>query len=419
TAYGREEVLKEAKEIGLDGYISKPISTSTLLDRIMDALGGKNHDRKEIRFEPGSPVIDITQIAGAKILVVEDNEFNRQVASELLQSIGLNVTLAENGKVALDLVQREEFHAILMDIQMPEMDGLTAARNIRKLGTKSSTIPIIALTAHAMIGDREKSLAAGMNDHVTKPLDPEELFTTLMKWLIPMKKHDIFKKEIVTDDSSRSDKNMMLPDLPGIDVRAGMNRIGGKIDTFIKLAKKFAEGQSGIVEDITNAMEAGDKETAVRYAHTLKGSAGNLGAVELNRAASDLEKLLKDNGASDEWRTQTELVSTLLNEVLSGIWSLGHTAEIIDQSDITNNQNESEPDLLDITKALVKMKHLLDENSFRAAKHINTLYSLLQGTPVEEELYMLKKRLDNYDFNGAMDIVNNIGAVLNISLEEN
>ena len=199
TAYGREEVMQQAEDAGLDGFLIKPVSPSVLFDASMQAFGqtlpeDSRAGRRDLKEAEG-----LKNIQGAHVLLVEDNEINQQVASEILQGAGLNVTLAANGKEAIAAIEKNAYDAVLMDVQMPIMDGYTATKTIRKweggIGTKQNEnsdasdqkpvagsqkpLPIIAMTAHAMAGDAEKSIAAGMSDHVTKPIDPQQLFATL------------------------------------------------------------------------------------------------------------------------------------------------------------------------------------------------------------------------------------------------
>ena len=221
TAYGREEIMQQAEEIGLDGFLIKPVSPSVLFDTIMQAFGEGIPKRSRVA-ERNKEIENLKDIQGAQVLLVEDNEINQQVAMEILQGAGLNVTVANNGQEAVNAVKESDYDVVLMDIQMPVMDGYTASREIRKwerrlkaqgsrlkaddggqrtevrnqksedkedkteyshqtlsLAPYAVSLPIIAMTAHAMAGDEKKSIEAGMNDHVTKPIDPDQLFATL------------------------------------------------------------------------------------------------------------------------------------------------------------------------------------------------------------------------------------------------
>ena len=178
TNYGGEVVMKQADEAGLDGFLLKPVNPSVLFDAIMHAFGREAPRSSRVVQENISGVKALRRIRGARLLLVEDNAINQQVAGEILEAAGLHVTLANNGQEAFDAVKSSTFDAVLMDVQMPVMDGYTATRKIRDWESQvpnpqsAIPIPIIAMTAHALAGDREKSLEAGMNDHVSKPIDP-------------------------------------------------------------------------------------------------------------------------------------------------------------------------------------------------------------------------------------------------------
>lgn len=179
TAFERGEILEEVRDVGIREVLTKPVSPSALFDAIAEALD----------FSP-EPDVGVSspqkqdQLRGARVLLAEDNSINQQVAREILQIFGVNVDMADDGEEAVKKVRSNVYDAVLMDIQMPHMDGLEAARRIRRDVTPGH-LPIIAMTAHAMTGDREKSLEAGMQDHVTKPIDPEALYTTLTRWIRP------------------------------------------------------------------------------------------------------------------------------------------------------------------------------------------------------------------------------------------
>ncbi len=210
TAYGREEVMQQAEQVGLEGFLLKPVNPSMLFDAIMQAFGEAVPETSRIAQRHEQEAEALKHIQGARVLLVEDNEINQQVAKEILEGAGLIVTLANNGQEAVNAVKESNYDAVLMDVQMPVMDGYTATRKIRewevgmrnaecgmgnKIGEDSdlkseinTVVPIIAMTAHAMAGDEDKSLQAGMNGHVTKPIDPDQLFATLQKWIQPSEK---------------------------------------------------------------------------------------------------------------------------------------------------------------------------------------------------------------------------------------
>ena len=172
TAYGREEIMRQAEGAGLDGFLIKPVNESVLLNTIMEVLGRGVHRQFRPLAAQATQPDAMASIRGARLLVAEDNEINQQVAREILESAGFVVEIANNGREAVEKVRSSPYDAVLMDIQMPEMDGLQATAELRQDG-RFVDLPIIAMTAHAMAGDREQSLKAGMNDHVNKPIDPD------------------------------------------------------------------------------------------------------------------------------------------------------------------------------------------------------------------------------------------------------
>jgi two-component system sensor histidine kinase/response regulator len=172
TAYGREEIMQQAEEVGLEGFLLKPVNPSMLFDTIIQAFGEAVPETSRVAQRHEQEANRSKHIRGANVLLVEDNEINQQVAKEILEGAGLNVTLANDGQEAVNAVKENNYDVVLMDVQMPVMDGYTATREIRKDG-RFKELPIIAMTAHAMAGDREKSIEAGMNDHVAKPIDTE------------------------------------------------------------------------------------------------------------------------------------------------------------------------------------------------------------------------------------------------------
>ena len=179
--------MQQADQLGIEGFLLKPVNPSMLFDTIMQAFGEAVPETSRVakRREQGAEALE--HIRGANVLLVEDNEINQQVAREILEGAGLNVTLANDGQEAVNAVKENNYDAVLMDVQMPVMDGYTATREIRK-DDRFKELPIIAMTAHAMTGDEDKSLESGMNGHVTKPIDPDQLFATLQKWIKPSEK---------------------------------------------------------------------------------------------------------------------------------------------------------------------------------------------------------------------------------------
>jgi len=290
TAYGRDDLLKNAEGIGIHGVLIKPVSGSTLFDSVAQTLGAKgevqNSSPQHVADEMAST---LAHVAGAHLLLVEDNELNQEVAKDLLEAAGLKVDIACDGQQAVDMVQARDYDLVLMDMQMPKMDGLEATRLIRA-GQHQADLPIVAMTANAMSSDREACLLAGMNDHVAKPIDPVRLFETLRQWIRPRPGLGTTAENVVKPKTM--DKTS-VPDLPGINVSEGLSRMMGRQDLYLRLLQQFANSYRTAAHQIRTELAQGDRDTALRLAHTTKGLAGNIGATTLADAARQLESALK------------------------------------------------------------------------------------------------------------------------------
>ena len=348
TAYGREDVMQKAEKLELDGFLIKPVNASVLFDTIMQAFGKDLPETSRLAAKQKEATA-FGKIQAARILLVEDNEINQQVAQEILESAGFTVSLANNGKEAVEAVQAETYDAVLMDVQMPVMDGYAATRRIRNWefglrnenGKKSDLkskirdpkskiqgVPIIAMTAHAMAGDEEMSLKAGMNDHVTKPIDPDQLFAALSKWILsaqnrghPRQPTSEISKEDFLDTMETSagpvptspSENSFPQALPGFDLAAGLLRLQGNRGLYKKLLLDFTFNYDRVAGDIRKALDADDMDRAHSLVHNLKGVAGNLAATELHAATIEMEKLVK-KGKNRQFPVRDEL-DAKLNEL--------------------------------------------------------------------------------------------------------
>jgi PAS domain S-box-containing protein len=293
TAYGGDEVSRGADEVGAGAVLLKPVSPSILFDTTIHVLGGELADTSTAASNEQPITAQLSTVAGSRILLVEDNDLNQQVAMELLADAGFNVELAENGAEAVEKVQASPYDIVLMDVQMPVMDGLTATREIRKL-PDFAELPILAMTAGAMARDREECLEAGMNAHVAKPIEPNELFSALLRWLggggevtssIPVES-PVEHAEVDADDP--------LMAIPGLDAAAGLQRVLNKRASYLNLLRMFSKGQKNTAEQLHADLTAGRREDAERTAHTLKGVSGNIGAGEIQAKAAIIEDAIRD-----------------------------------------------------------------------------------------------------------------------------
>jgi CheY-like chemotaxis protein len=295
TAYGSEEVIKSAEATGIEEVLIKPVSASVLFDGVVRLLGGTVDGVRTVGDTPSDAFEQLTGIMGARILLVEDNELNQEVAIDLLTDAGFTVDLAQNGQIALEKVKVADYDLVLMDMQMPVMDGITATREIRK-ELRLQALPIVAMTANAMQGDRDHCIAAGMNDHVAKPIEPEALWLALLKWIKPHSARPAME----------APKLLMVPDIDlpsgidGLDMVNGLRRVLGKKSLYLSMLRKFRDGQRSVLSEILAALSAQDWPTAEILAHTLKGVCGNVGANGLQQLAALLEGAIKERRARPE-----------------------------------------------------------------------------------------------------------------------
>jgi len=302
TSYGREEVFHEAEGAGIDVVLVKPVNPSILFDATIRALGGEYDEPKtsEILHHISAPPTDLQHIKGSRILLVEDNDLNQQVAMELLSDGGFAIDLAENGEIAVKMVQNYHYDLVLMDMQMPVMDGITATMEIRK-NPKFKNLPILAMTANALSSDREKCIQAGMNDHISKPIDPEVLFASLLQWITPRTTITPNKPTpLITASSQMLPGSHLIAEIPGLDVQASLKRVLNKWPLYERLLHNFVNGQGQAIHIIDAQLASGKREAAELTAHTLKGTSGTIGAKVLEDKAGQLELAIKTGTAISE-----------------------------------------------------------------------------------------------------------------------
>ncbi|MGC1451013.1 MAG: PAS domain S-box protein [Candidatus Sulfotelmatobacter sp.] len=394
TSFGREDIGPQAEEIGIEGYLLKPITSSTLYDTLVALFGvaGTEAGASRVR-DTAATSHDAT---GIRILLVEDNEVNQQVASELLQGAGATVTIANHGGEAVGILtggeQPPPFDIVFMDLQMPEMDGFTATRLLRA-EPKLQALPIIAMTAHALVEERQRCLEAGMNDHVSKPIDPDALFAALMRWTKP-------RQVTTTGAEARPAKpidDMNFPSVDGVDVSSGLKRVAGNTRLYRDLLVQFAAKQSNVDSEIFAALESGDRELAERFAHTVKGVAGNLGLGAVFGAAETLERALSERGR-DVPALAEEFAQILRRQV-----------EAIQQARLElrpqrpdDRKNGAALDVRATATAIAHVRALLEANDCEAAEAFLALRAALAGTLDEPRLDSLGAAITEFDFDSAL-----------------
>ena len=328
SAYGREEMVKEAEAMGIVNMMVKPLSPSMLFDTTMEAMGRTDAENRISRPAVPDSLDQLIPVRGARILLAEDNEINQQIACELLQDAGLVVEVAENGLIALEMMKRSAYDLVLMDMQMPVMDGLSATAALRCM-PKFNALPIVAMTANARIEDRLACIASGMNDFLSKPIDPDVLWPVLLKWIKPRGNTPEASAGATAAPAGplapvaaklAATVSSELPDaVAGLDVRLGLSRMMGKKPLYITMLKKYVAGQRTCVQTIREAIHTGDWATAQRTAHTLRGVSGTVGATEIPAHAEALERATREQRPVAELETMLTTLDGPLTALLNDL----------------------------------------------------------------------------------------------------
>ncbi len=406
TALGREKTIDFAGNNGIDGVVTKPVIQSDLFDTIITVFG-IDRPKERHKSERTDITIIIRHLSGSKVLLVEDNEVNQQLAIELLKKVGLEVETANNGREGVIAVTEGDYDLVLMDIQMPEMDGLEATRRIRSIEEeRMKTIPIVAMTANAMVSDKAKSLEMGMNDHISKPIDPDELYETLMKWIAPGKSEQPFTSLIEEANKKNTDKDFSFPSLPGLSVEKGLKRIGGNPEAYRKLLLKFGENQTGTIKKLKDALEKNDMKEAKAIIHTLKGVSGNVSAERVHQMAADMEKEIKKD-RKDNAMNYVKDIEESLNQVLTSISSLKENENETIEKEASPAQEIDDGDQEKIIQHLKELTWLIQESDTDSEQYLKEIKEHLTGTYGKEKEYcQLEMQLSEYDYKSALQTLN-------------
>lgn len=315
TAYGREEVFHQAEEAGIHDVLVKPVNASMLFDTTMRVLNtGKGGVNELVSKKSPFAVAGLEVISGARILLVEDNEINQQVALELLRQAHFMVDLAENGQVALDQLQLRSYDLVLMDMQMPVMDGIAATVQIRG-DARWMDLPIVAMTANALPADRQRCADAGMNDFLAKPIEPNDLWKTLLKWIPPRHAQRAVLPEV---EQSPAESELELA-INGIDVAPALRRMLGNINLYVATLRKFCKLQEQIPQMTRSAIDAGDLVSAQRHIHSLKGVSASIGATELSKLAESVEHAIAQRASLSEIETGIRQIEAMMKVLIVDI----------------------------------------------------------------------------------------------------
>lgn len=389
TAHNREDVVHNIESHQLDGFLLKPVSPSLLLTAINSALNAI--DIEEAPSKPTSATINSKGcLRGVHILLVEDNLINQQVAQEILNGFGATVTTANNGQQAVNQVLYNRYDLVLMDIQMPGMDGLEATRQIR-LMPGYHKLPIIAMTANALPDDRERSFAAGMDAHINKPIQPDILLKTLLHWVKP-------DNVELTDDLNQQ-TSAKTPDIEGMNCSNAMQRLNGNLALYNRLMTDFNSQHHNTAATLTRHIDKQNYADAARLLHGLAGVAGNLGADQLHDKARELELLLQQRNLTTIKESQQNCIDTLQQLLAAISLYLEQTDEL--------TQSVSKVKSPPLNQSCLELREALQEGDSRSGDFLRSIESNL-GSQFFDQQKKLRQLIEDYDFDEALEVLDTL-----------
>jgi two-component system sensor histidine kinase/response regulator len=402
TAYGREEVLRQAEQVCFANVLIKPVTPSMLFDSIVQSLGTNQADSRE-GLAPSSKV-DLSPIRGARVLLVEDNELNREVAVGLLEDAHLSIDQAGNGATAIEMINKRDYDMVLMDMQMPVMDGLSAIKAIRS-NPRFTALPVVAMTANAMDRDRDLCLAAGMNDHLAKPIDPDRLFHALLHWIPPRRAATASAAASFPSPRPAIVSSALV--IPGIDVATALRRTGDNQQRFESLLLRFADSQSLAVSEIRSALAVHDSPTAQRLAHSLKGAAANLGATTLAELAAKAEAAIDSNRpVAPALDALSDCLDATIAAIRAALPSEPAPAATTDSADSST-----------VAQPLAELKKLLEADDGNASDFILQIRPQLSKVLTALEVEALLTHVGNFAYTDALKSLSSIAQRLSLKLE--
>ena len=400
TAFGQEAEMREGERIGIDAFLTKPVKQSTIFDTLMNIFGKETSRRvaPEVHMITKT-ALDSARFHGIKVLLVEDNVINQEVAKEILANAGINAEVANDGLEAVEMVRSRDYDLVLMDIQMPVVDGYAATRLIRE-GRVFEKLPIIAMTAHAMQGDRERCLEAGMNDYVAKPIDPDELLSTLSLWVKGLEQPASSPAPSAgAREPSATDDDTPIDHLPGTDLPSALRRLGGNRKFYVKLLGDFLRDHSADGEQIEAAAQRQDWDGAQMTAHTLKGISGNLAMARVQQASHEVEAACKNPTPEGVGPPVARLMAAL-SEVLEGLRAVLKPEAAPAPGPVGTGQ--ADPVIKrEAAPVLAHLAALLTENSFDAENALESARPFLNQLGSADAARQLQDQLTRFDFEAA------------------
>ena len=397
TAYGREEVFHQAEDAGIRDVLIKPLNASTLFEAAMRALqGSAGGDLRQAAELTSTALQSLAAIAGARILLVEDNEINQEVALDLLRHARLEVDLAENGQVALDRLQANDYALVLMDMQMPVMDGVEATRQLRRLPGLAA-LPVVAMTANAQAADRQRCQEAGMNDFIPKPIEPELLWQTLLKWIAP--RHAAAAADSDSDMATAAVST--APAAPALDLGVAaidpgpaLRRMLGNTELYFATVRKFCRLQENTGQTMVAALDAGDWVTAQRQAHTLKSVAASIGAGRLAEQAAALEKALAERLPRADADRHIGVIDGQLRELIAAL-----------RDKLPAAPEAALPDVAGAAAAVAELEQLLSESNPEAMACLERNAAALKAIIPAARLAQIETAVNAFDLDDALRLL--------------
>ncbi|MBF0212216.1 MAG: response regulator [Magnetococcales bacterium] len=431
TALGCEPHFLRVGESGiLDGFLTKPVTRKSLREAMLRSCGYDAEPGRESRRPSAEDWIQ--RLSGVHLLLAEDNEINQQVARELLAQVGVSLTIVENGQQAVERVAWEHFDGILMDLHMPVMDGLDATRAIRRQGFWAAEMPIIAMTANAMIQDQEACLASGMNDYIAKPVDPDALYALLARWIHPARARRQ-EPSLPSPEERRSSVPLLsapsvvprssisgasLPALPGLDTESALKVMGGNTALYLDILSRFVHNQRDAVRIMDTLLDARDWNTLERVAHTLKGIAATIGASDLSGAAQRIEHAAHEGADVDALRVHLKALAGEMHTIMTTI----EGAIVVDPIETGVSEPEGETDPILLKPLLLRAESLLRAFDSEAEGVIGEMGTVVRCDADRVCLRGLKAHLDGYDYQAALrtllEWAERIGVVLDAEAKE-
>ena len=403
TAYSRDDLLLAAQGLNLQGVMIKPASPSTMLDTILMARGMVQSMPLAARASARGKILAKGAMRDRRLLLVEDNEVNQELALELLRDTGATVDVASNGVEALARIAQVAYDAVLMDCQMPVMDGYEATRQLR-LQPANAGLPVIAMTANAMAGDRERCLEVGMNDHVAKPIDLQILLATLAKWLGAgdAPSPDTITTPAVPGTAPASAMTEAGETAPVLDQVTALRRLGGKQELLDRLAARFVVSELAAAQRIGAMVAGGDGEAATRATHTLKGMAASLGANRLSAHAAELETALQ-RMAGPDLAPMLDALDARIREVVDALAARASTRGLSSTSARADGVDRGQ-----LAEDLKRLAALVADDDLQATRNLDGLLGRLTAIGEGERGRMLGRLLADFEFEPARPLLDQL-----------